>query len=198
MALPNKPLVPTRNGEAPLLAAQRRRWASMARAKTLWVGCLALLLVSSSRAASEAVVLNEIASVCGEGWIFEVAGGERKGAPVEALRDALAIIYGGEFGKFQGVDFEEVAVQHLSEIEVTAVLKEEEFRRNLGADVIAALSRVRDARVEFYALAPMADAKGDFLDSEAAKRYFAAQEEAEALLRVRFGISKSENNAECD
>jgi len=23
----NKPLVPTRNGEAPLLAAQRRRWA---------------------------------------------------------------------------------------------------------------------------------------------------------------------------
>jgi hypothetical protein len=25
--LPNKPLVPTRNGEAPLLAAQRRRWA---------------------------------------------------------------------------------------------------------------------------------------------------------------------------
>jgi hypothetical protein len=24
---PNKPLVPTRNGEAPLLAAQRRRWA---------------------------------------------------------------------------------------------------------------------------------------------------------------------------
>jgi len=23
---PNKPLVPTRNGEAPLLAAQRRRW----------------------------------------------------------------------------------------------------------------------------------------------------------------------------
>ena len=24
---PNKPLVPTRTGEAPLLAAQRRRWA---------------------------------------------------------------------------------------------------------------------------------------------------------------------------
>jgi hypothetical protein len=27
MAMHNKPLVPTRNGEAPLLAAQRRRWA---------------------------------------------------------------------------------------------------------------------------------------------------------------------------
>jgi len=26
--MPNKPLVPTRNGEAPLLAAQRRRWMS--------------------------------------------------------------------------------------------------------------------------------------------------------------------------
>ena len=26
-SLPNKPLVPTRNSEAPLLAAQRRRWA---------------------------------------------------------------------------------------------------------------------------------------------------------------------------
>ena len=25
--LPNKPLVPTRTGEAPVLAAQRRRWA---------------------------------------------------------------------------------------------------------------------------------------------------------------------------
>ena len=25
--LANKPLVPTRNGEAPLLAAQRQRWA---------------------------------------------------------------------------------------------------------------------------------------------------------------------------
>jgi hypothetical protein len=25
--MPNKPLVPTRNGEAPLLAAQRWRWA---------------------------------------------------------------------------------------------------------------------------------------------------------------------------
>ena len=28
VALHNKPLVPTRNGAAPLLAAQRRRWAS--------------------------------------------------------------------------------------------------------------------------------------------------------------------------
>jgi hypothetical protein len=27
VAQPNKPLVPTRNGETPLLAAQRRRWA---------------------------------------------------------------------------------------------------------------------------------------------------------------------------
>jgi hypothetical protein len=27
VALHNKPLVPTRNGAAPLLAAQRRRWA---------------------------------------------------------------------------------------------------------------------------------------------------------------------------
>jgi hypothetical protein len=29
MSLPNKPLVPTRNGAAPLLAAQRRRYAAM-------------------------------------------------------------------------------------------------------------------------------------------------------------------------
>jgi hypothetical protein len=28
---PNKPLVPTRNGEAPLLAAQRRGWAAGGR-----------------------------------------------------------------------------------------------------------------------------------------------------------------------
>ena len=27
VSVPNKPLVPTRNGEAPLLTAQRRRWA---------------------------------------------------------------------------------------------------------------------------------------------------------------------------
>jgi hypothetical protein len=26
--MPNKPLVPTRTGEAPLLAAQRRRWTA--------------------------------------------------------------------------------------------------------------------------------------------------------------------------
>ena len=31
----NKPLVPTRNGEAPLLAAQRRRYASDTQMPTL-------------------------------------------------------------------------------------------------------------------------------------------------------------------
>src|SRR5688572_22005962 len=95
-------------------AAHCCRWAGMAWTKTLSVGCLVLLLVSSSRAAPdmELVVLNEIASVCGAGWIFGVAGDERQRMPVEALRDALAIIYGGEFGKFQGIEFEEVAVQH--------------------------------------------------------------------------------------
>jgi hypothetical protein len=159
-----------------------------------------LLASTPTRAGPNAksVVLNEIVSVCGAGWLFAMAGGAKQAAPTEALRDALGIIYGGEFGKFRGIDFEEVAVQHLSDIEARAILKGEEFRRKLGVDVISALSRVRDARAEFYALAPTADSNGDFLDSEPAKRYFAAQEKAEALLRERFGISKSENNTDCD
>jgi Family of unknown function (DUF6174) len=39
---PNKPLVPTRNGEAPLLAAQRRRWASRMRISVLGIAVIAL------------------------------------------------------------------------------------------------------------------------------------------------------------
>jgi|SRR5688572_2940024 len=40
--LPNKPLVPTRNGEAPLLAAQRRRWASLVRSRVVTIVLLLL------------------------------------------------------------------------------------------------------------------------------------------------------------
>jgi len=35
-ASPNKPLVPTRNGEAPLLAAQRRRYALKEEGDLTW------------------------------------------------------------------------------------------------------------------------------------------------------------------
>ena len=44
----NKPLVPTRNGEAPLLAAQRRRWVLRMKTYAPWL----LLLTASARVAS--------------------------------------------------------------------------------------------------------------------------------------------------
>ena len=181
-------------------APQVSRSGGLTRSRSLFVGSIVLLVATLLRAApdSESVVLNEITSVCGAGWIFAVKPGPG-GVPVEVLRDALGIIYGGEFSKFAGFPFEDVvAEQHPSDVEAVSLLKAEEFRRALGKDVIAALSRVREARLAFYATAPSADANGDFLDSKLAKQYFTAQEEAEALLLRRFAISKSENGVDCE
>ena len=166
---------------------------------TLLIGCIALAVSTSTRSTqhSEPVVLNEIATVCGSGWIFTVADGTKMEGTIEALREAIGIIYGGEFGRFEGIDFEEVATKRRSDVEIDSLLKNKKFQQALGGDVISALNRVHVARAVFYALAPRADASGDFLDSTPAKRYFAAQEEAEALLRHRFGILKSENDTDC-
>jgi hypothetical protein len=75
----NKPLVPTRNGEAPLLAAQRRRWASSMRFLALpFIFCIALPGLASGDSTSEFEAARETwrsAGLRSYSFIYELGGG---------------------------------------------------------------------------------------------------------------------------
>jgi len=170
-------------------------------------GCALLLLSVSALgfAANSAAVLNEVASGCGDGWVFSLNG---DGAEDQrnALRNAIGIIYGGAHGMFRVVgtsgpailEFEEVARDKVLDSDAPTILSDQQFKAVLGEEIVAALQAVVGSRTEFYGtsnvLWPSAE---DLLQTTAAKRYFAAQERAESLLRRRFAIEKHENDVDC-
>jgi hypothetical protein len=185
------------------LVSPRGSASSLAAIKT---GFALLLLAVSALAANSTAVLNEVVSGCGDGWIFSLNSNGSEDQR-KALRSAIGIIYGGTQGKFQVVgtsgpailEFEEVAVERVLDSDAPAVLSDRQLKALLGEEIVGALKAVVSSRTEFYAasnvLWPSAQ---ELFQTPAAKRYFAAQERAEGLLRRRLSIEKYANDVDCD
>ena len=170
-------------------------------------GCALLLLSVSALgfAANSAAALNEVASGCGDGWVFSLNGDGAEDRR-NALRNAIGIIYGGAHGMFRVVgtsgpailEFEEVARDKVLDSDAPTILSDQQFKAVLGEEIVAALQAVVGSRTEFYGTSNVLwPSAADLLQTSAAKRYFAAQERAESLLRRRFAIEKHENDVDC-
>jgi hypothetical protein len=76
---PNKPLVPTRNGEAPLLAAQRRRWASHVRIRSfalaLWYALPSSATADPASEFEVALAKWRVAALKSYSFVYEWSGG---------------------------------------------------------------------------------------------------------------------------